>query len=192
MKLNILELSSALEDLENGVAAKEKEYVWYGRLTDYSVLEKAIGREVQNQASLKINNCTLRVRKITEAGTVRFVMTGKKWHGRGDCTECSHASSEDMYAIFCTMAGETMDKIRFKYPGPNGTVFEVDVFTNPDGSFKEWCKIDWEVKGVVTEFPPLPIQLQDVIFGGNEDYTPEQHHIVQRLLNKEFVNKFNS
>jgi hypothetical protein len=28
--LNILTLKPALEDLENGVAAKEKEYVWYG------------------------------------------------------------------------------------------------------------------------------------------------------------------
>lgn len=188
MSLNILDFKPALEDLENGVAAKEKEYVWYGRLTDRSVLEKAISTEVQSQASLKINDCTLRVRKIIGNGSMRFVMTGKRWIGRGECSECSHASSQDMYDIFCAMAGQTMDKIRFKFQGPGDTVFELDMFTNPDGSFKEWCKVDWEVPMAVTEFPALPFVLEDVIFGGNDDYTAEQRKSVDKLLNKEFIN----
>lgn len=190
MSLSILSLTPALEDLENGIAAKEKEYVWYGRLTDLSVLEKAIAKEVQSQASLKINDCTLRVRKVIDNGEMRFVMTGKRWVGRGECQECSHASSKDMYDIFCAMAGQTMDKIRFKFQGPGDTVFELDMFTNPDGSFKEWCKVDWEVPEAVTEFPALPFTLQDIIFGGNDDYTPEQRKAVNKLLNEEFVNQF--
>ncbi len=187
--LNVLTLKPALEDLENGVAAKEKEYVWYGRLTDLSVLEKAIGKEAQSQASIKQNNGTIRVRKVTENGSVRFVLTAKAWKGRGECDEVSQASSNDLYDVFCKMAGQTMDKVRFKFPGPNNTVFELDMFTNPDGSYKEWCKVDWEVPDVVTDFPPLPFVLEDVIFGGNDDYTPEQRKEVDRLLNKEFVNE---
>jgi hypothetical protein len=45
------------------------------------------------------------------------------------------------------------------------------------------------VPDVVTDFPPLPFVLEDVIFGGNDDYTPEQRKEVDRLLNKEFVNE---
>lgn len=190
MTLKILELSPGLEDLENGVAAKEKEYVWYGRMTDLTQLEKATGKEGQSQASVKQNNGTIRVRKVTDNGQVRYVLTAKAWKGRGECDEVSQGSSEDLYNVFCSMAGETQDKIRFKFPGPNNTVFELDMFVNPDGSFKEWCKVDWEVPDVVTEFPALPFVLEDVIFGGNDDYTPEQRKQIDNLQNKVFTNKY--
>lgn len=186
--LNILHLNQGLEDLENGIAAKEKEYVWYGRLTDTSVLERATHSEQQSQATIKQSGGSVRVRKVVDTGVVRYVLTSKAWRGRGECDEVSQAASEDMYKIFCTIAGQTMDKIRYSFPGPENTVFELDVFTNPDGSLKEWCKVDWEVPDNVTEFPALPFILEDVIFGGNDEYTPEQRKTVDKLLNKEFVN----
>lgn len=180
----------ALEDLENGEVSREKEYVWYGRLANPEELKKAIGHETQKQSSVKAKGGTIRVRETVAMGQLRFTLTGKAYVGRGDAKEVSMPASEDMYEVFKAIAGESMDKIRYTYPIEGTDLkWEVDVFIDLHGNPKEWVKIDLEVPEETSEWPPLPITLSDMIFGGNDEYTPEQRAKLDELYANVFTNK---
>jgi CYTH domain-containing protein len=183
-------LGIALEDNENGEASREKEYVWYGRLTNPEELKKAAGQETQKQSSVKGKGGTIRVRETVSMGQRRFTLTGKAYSGRGDAKEVSMPASEDMYEVFKSLAGESMDKIRYTFPIEGTELkWEVDVFIDAQGNPKEWVKIDLEVPEETNTWPPLPVTLSDMIFGGNKEYTPEQKAKLDQLYATVFTNK---
>lgn len=185
-----LNATIALEDLENGEKAKEKEYVWYGRLTNAEELQKAVSQEVQKQSSLKGKGGTIRVRETGAMGQVRYTLTAKAYTGRGECDEVSVPVSKDLHVVFRLISGESMDKIRYTFPIEGTSLkWEVDVFIDAQGNPKDWIKIDLEVPDTVTEWPPLPVTLADTIFGGNDLYTPEQKAKLDELYATVFCNK---
>jgi CYTH domain-containing protein len=180
-----------LEDMENGQISREKEYVWYGRLTDSEQLKKAAGQEKQRQSSLKGKGGTIRVRETIGLGQVRYTLTAKAYSGRGDAKEVSAPVSKDMHEVFKMLSGESMDKIRYTFPIEGTELkWEVDVFIDAQGNPKEWVKIDLEVPDETSEWPPLPVTLADMIFGGNDEYTPEQKAKLDELYATVFTNKF--
>jgi CYTH domain-containing protein len=184
-------LRPALEDMENGQAAREKEYVWYGILTNPQELQKAASQEKQRQSSVKGKGGTIRVRETVAMGQRRFTLTGKAYSGRGDAQEASVPVSQDLHEIFKSIAGESMDKIRYTFPIEGSDLkWEVDVFIDAQGNPKQWVKIDLEVPEETNEFPPLPVTLAEMIFGGNEEYTPEQRAKLDQLYATVFTNKF--
>lgn len=183
-------LRPALEDLENGVKATEKEYVWYGRLTDVEQLKKAVSQETQKQSSLKGKGGTIRVRETAGMGQVRFTLTAKAYSGRGEAQEVSVPVSKDLHEVFRAISGESMDKIRYVFPIEGSELkWEVDVFIDEQGNPKDWVKVDLEVPTETNEWPPLPITLADTIFGGNDLYTPEQRARLDELYGTVFTNK---
>lgn len=186
----LLKHNLGLEDLENGQKAKEKEYVWYGRLTDVSELQKAASQETQKQSSLKGNGGTIRVRETGAMGQVRYTLTAKAYSGRGEADEVSVPVSKDLHEVFKAITGESMDKIRYTFPIEGSELkWEVDVFIDAQGNPKDWVKIDLETPGEMTEWPPLPVTLADTIFGGNDLYTPEQKAKLAELYSTVFTNK---
>lgn len=183
-------LNIALEDNEDGTKSREKEYVWYGRLANPAELQKAAGQEVQKQSAIKVPGGTIRVRETTAMGSVRYTLTAKAYSGRGDAEEVSLPVSSDMCDVFKAITRESMDKIRYTFPIEGTDLkWEVDVFIDPAGNSKGWVKIDLEVPEETSEWPPLPITLTDMIFGGNEEYTPEQKEKLGVLFTTVFNNK---
>lgn len=183
-------LCIGLEDLENGNVSHEKEYVWYGRLTDVEALQKATSKEVQKQSTLKGNGGTIRVRETTGMGQVRYTLTAKAYSGRGEAEEVSTPVTKDLHEVFRMIAGESMDKIRYTFPIEGSDLkWEVDVFIDAQGNPKDWVKIDLEVPRETTEWPPLPVVLADMIFGGNEEYTQEQKAKLDELYSTVLTNK---
>lgn len=183
-------LNLGLEDLENGQASREKEYAWYGRLTNPEVLQKAAAQETQKQSSLKGKGGTIRVRETIALGQVRYTLTAKAYVGLGDANEASTPVSKDLHEIFKAITGESMDKIRYTFPIEGTDLkWEVDVFIDAQGNPKEWVKIDLEVPDTVTEWPPLPVVLADTIFAGNDQYTTEQRSKLDQLFATVFTNK---
>lgn len=183
-------LKLGLEDNEDGNTEKEKEYVWYGRLTNPEALQKSVKQEIQKQSSIKGKGGTIRVRETTELGQVRYVLTGKAYTGLGEADECSVAVTKDLHSVFQRITGETMDKIRYTFPIEGTDLkWEVDVFIDLQGNPKDWIKIDLETPGSMDEFPPLPVVLGDVIFAGNGQYTPEQRAKLDELFATVFTNK---
>ena len=199
MKTNLLEspfatmitgFRTALEDLEDGKKHREKEYVWYGRLTNPEMLQKAAKQETQKQSSLKGKGGTIRVRETISMGQVRYTLTGKAYSGRGDADEASTSTSKDLHEVFKAITGESMDKIRYTFPIEDTSLnWEVDVFIDINGNPKDWIKIDLEVPDAITEFPPLPVVLADMIFGANVEYTQEQKAKLDELYANVFINK---
>lgn len=188
---NILHaLRLGLEDLENGEKSREKEYVWYGRLTNPSELAKAISKETQKQSAIKGSGGTIRVRETIAMGQLRYTLTAKAYKGFGDADECSVPVSKDLHEVFKAISGESMDKIRYTIPIEGSDLkWEVDVFIDAQGNPKEWVKIDLEVPEETNEWPPLPVTLADTIFGGNNEYTPEQKAKLDELFATVFNNK---
>lgn len=183
-------LVPALEDMENGQISREKEYVWYGRLTNPEELKKAAGQETQKQSSVKGKGGTIRVRETVAMGQRRFTLTGKAYSGRGDANEVSVPVSQGLHEVFKAISGESMDKIRYTFPIEGSDLkWEVDVFIDAQGNPKEWVKIDLEVPEETNEWPPLPVTLADMIFGGNKEYTPEQKAQLDQLYATVFTNK---
>lgn len=188
---NILQqLQAALEDIADGKVAREKEYVWYGRLTDPEQLKKAASFSVQKQSSVKGKSGTIRVRETTKDGQIDYTLTGKAYVGYGDANEVSLPVSKDMCEIFRQLSGESMDKIRYEFPIEGTDLkWEVDLFIDTQGNPKDWVKIDLEVPTEMNEWPVLPVLLADTIFGGNGEYTPEQKAKLDELFSTVFTNK---
>jgi CYTH domain-containing protein len=183
-------LVPALEDMENGQISREKEYVWYGRLSNPEELKKAAGQETQKQSSLKGKGGTIRVRQTVGMGQQRFTLTAKAYSGRGDAKEVSVPVSQDLHEVFKSISGESMDKIRYTFPIEGTELkWEVDVFIDAQGNPKEWVKIDLEVPEETSEWPPLPVTLADMIFGGNDEYKPEDKAKLDELYATVFTNK---
>lgn len=185
-------LSVALEERTDGVADKEKEYVWYGQISDFEQLKKAVSTEKQSQSSMKGVNGTTRVRRVLkDNGQADHFLTCKNYTGNGECDEVTQRTTEDMWRAYRGATGESMDKIRFVFPIEGTDLkWEVDIFVGLDmKGMKAWCKIDLESPTDLTEFPPLPIQLNEVIFNPLKQYTPEQDKKVKELYATMFTNK---
>ena len=183
-------LGLGLEDEANGVTAREKEYVWYGKLTNTADLQKAANQELQRQSAIKRDGGQIRVRETTSKGVVDYTLTAKHYVGRGDASECTVEASKDLADVFRSIAGESMDKLRYTFPIEGTDLkWEVDVFIDLEGNYKGWVKIDLEVPTTITEWPPLPVGLSEVIFGGNDPYTPEQKEKLDLLFATVFSNK---
>lgn len=180
----------ALEDIADGNVAREKEYVWYGRLTNPEQLKNAASFSVQKQSSVKGKGGTIRVRETTANGQVDYTLTAKAYVGYGDANEVSLPVSKDMCEVFKQLSGESMDKIRYEFPIEGTDLkWEVDLFIDSEGKPKEWVKIDLEVPAAINEWPVLPVLLADTIFGGNSEYTAEQKAKLDELFATVFTNK---
>lgn len=217
MKLNIFQLASkynfGLEDDSSGVASTEVEYVYYAKLKDPSILEKATHVEAQEQWNFKVAKTDknaaegrLRVRKTTIDGKVEYVLTIKTEQKALQATttqintntlsasqnlrEVGLEATEDVFEMFKLMADQGMIKTRYNLP-VEGTdlVFEVDRFLLPNGEFSEWVKVDLEVKGKLTELPKLPEAFTDVIYNQKDQQTEEEKELVWRLYETVFLTK---
>lgn len=217
MRRNIYQLSQsyhlAMEDDSSGVASKEKEYVFYAKLSDPTVLDKATRVEQQEQWSFKVPKTDknalegrLRIRKTTVNGNVEYVLTMKTElkapvasneesntsvaPPTQDMREVGLNASEDAFQMFKLMADNGMIKTRYVLPiEGSDMVFEVDRFILPNEEWSTWVKVDLEVKGTLTEIPKLPEGFTEVIYNQKDQQTDEEKDLIWRLYEEVFLTK---
>lgn len=157
----------------------ENEVVIYGRITNFSGLEKAVKVVHQEQYELKPakkgdkpDKGKIRVRKETIMGVETYTLTTKV---TGDSSEMASnkeytiAIDREFFDAFKAIANSGMIKTRYYFPlakmeimdHSKSTVeassvhnepeafYEVDVFSRPDGMRFTWCKIDLELDEVM-------------------------------------------
>lgn len=111
----------------------------------------------------------------------------------GGRTEIAQECSEDMFTAFKFLSGKGMIKHRHRFPTApeSDRVFEVDVYLKPDGSYHDWCRIDFEVHSLKDAVPALPVSVnQDtLITAAKEDMTPEENRIVTKLYDDVFLTR---
>lgn len=191
---------AAMEEVADGKAVKEIEFVFYARITNFDELLKAAAKEHQEQWEIKVpktdGNATkgsMRIRKtVKENSSPEFVFTTKvPVPGTNDKIETPVPTTESQFKSFMYMSDSGMIKDRYFYPVEGSElVWEVDVFLKPEGGYYEWCKIDLEVKnreGFV--MPPLPFELADVITNQTGERTPEEEARVRSLYESDFRTK---
>lgn len=181
----------AVEEIADGKVHDEYEYVWYGRVVDFSVIRNAFESEIQRQSFVLLPNGLVRVRKTIKDGQVSFVETTKLFTKDGGRKEFPEPCSELKHQFFMLATGESMDKTRYRFRAGGGLTWEVDLFTDLSGNFKPYCKIDLETNGPLDHLPELPIALEDVIFvdptKGRPD--PATQARIDNLNKRMFVNK---
>lgn len=219
MKKNIFQLTQgfnfAMEDDSTGVTSTETEYVFYAKLADPSILEKATRIEAHEQWSFKVPKTDknaaegrMRIRKTVVDDREEYVLTMKtelKAPGALNTPANSSApaasqsmrevgleASNDAFEMFKLMSDQGMIKTRYNLP-VEGTdmVFEVDRFVSygGEGEWSTWVKIDLEVKGTLTEIPKLPEGFTDVIYNQKDQQTEEEKELIWRLYDEVFLTK---
>lgn len=154
-KLKLLNL--ALEDIADGLARKEREFVWYGVIDDASVFT-GMSSSFQIQCNIKDDCGSVRVRKAIEfnEGThtnTEYTLTVKSKTKAQDASESMEATlptTKSFFDTFESAVDEIMVKRRYTFK-QNGFNYEVDVATKElrlpqEGDF---VKIDIEVSDVV-------------------------------------------
>lgn len=185
-------LRPALEaEIADGQAHSELEYVWYGKIEDFDILNRAVKKIIQRQSFVLMNNGLIRVRKTIEDGVVSYVETTKLFGAGGVRKELPFPATALKHEFFMRATGESMDKTRHTYPAEGGLTWEVDIFTDLDGNIKPYCKVDLEVSAPLKVIPTPPIKLSDVIFVDPSKGRPDRETQlrIDELNKRMFVNK---
>lgn len=193
MRINTKDLVASLE--AEGKAEIELEYVLYGKIENFTELDKASSKEEQEQWEIRVEKgpkhpiagC-IRVRRLPGE---RYILCMKQIvEGKDGKIEVEQDTTADMFKTMKSLASAGMHKMRYVFEIPDSiNVWEVDVYFNPDGTMQQWCKVELEVKEPVSVLPPLPLQLSEVIANQWKNRTPEEHAKVDELMKSVFLKK---
>jgi CYTH domain-containing protein len=212
MKKNLKQIMMALEEQASGKASFEREYVFYARLSDKRLLDKATHVETQEQWTVKIakndsNHAsgTIRIRRTDDNDKVSYVLTIKtpvkpleRDTAKSDTVvadasqnmlEVAIDASEDAFEQFKMISEQGMKKTRYTFP-IDGTdlKFEVDLFDGQKDD-KPWVKIDLEVKQHLDSIPQLPSGFEEIIYNQKDEQTQQEKDIIWNLYEKIFLIK---
>jgi len=194
MTNSLHDLFASMEAEEaNGTAQKELEYVFYGKLTDFTELERAAGKETHEQWEIRVEagdknpypGC-VRVRRYQGERYVQCIKVITPGEDAKDEVELE--VTKDIFEFVKKLATGGSNKVRYIFEIPESqNVWEVDVYVKPDGTFEEWCKIEMEVKEPVDAVPKLPVTCTDVIVNQYKNRTEEEHKKIEELMRTVFI-----
>jgi CYTH domain-containing protein len=212
MRKTLKQLMISLEEQATGKANFEREYVFYAKLADKSILDQAVHFEKHEQWALKIPKtdknhsiATIRVRRTDDNGKVSYIQTVKtpigavnRDTGNTNATapnasqnmlEVANDSSEDAFKQFKLIADQGMKKTRYTFPIEGTDLkFEVDVFDGQSGE-TPWVKIDLEVDKPLENVPALPEGFTEIIYNQKDQQTDEEKQIIHSLYENVFLIK---
>jgi hypothetical protein len=196
-------MNFAFEERADGKAENEHEFVFYAKLSDPAILEKATSKEDQEQWSFKFksfnnHDVRMRVRKTTKDEKVEYVQTTKVFNSTHDdvpvYSELPIPTTEEGFNQFKLFCDNGMIKRRFEFPvtiNDKTFTFEVDCYFKEDGSYQEWVKIDLELAPEETNLADwislLPSGFTDII--KQSDATDEQKKFISELYSSVFLTK---
>ena len=172
-----------------GQTQLEVEFTIYAELQDTRVLEQAVSKERQKQVEISLDTDTDIRQRIRSINDKRWLITTKEppEQGFGNLeTECD--ISKDMFDTLVKATKEDMVyKVRHFYPIPGTNLqWEVDAFYSQAGTFHPWVKIDLEVPSLEMEIPPLPFQVNSVIYADSDDLTIVEKRKISKLWDEEW------
>lgn len=190
-KLGILASMEAYD----GTIQKELEYVFYGKLSDFTELDKAVSKEEQEQWEIRVKESAeqpvpgcVRVRKLPGEQYILCIKTINKESDAKD--EVEMETTKDVFEQIKKLATGGMHKMRYVFEiGQGKNVWEVDVYFKPDGTMHEWCKVELEVKEPIDAVPSLPVTMTDTIVNQPRQRTDEENALVDKLMAEVFVKK---
>ena len=181
MPFKLLAMAFEQEIQEVVKKEREQEITIYARMKNPAGLAQANDTEQHIQAEVKISPTRrLRVRKTSINGQANeYTLTTKVNLGGSSenvrtFDERTAKISEEVFSMIRRTVESYQKKARYIFnvekmtvTGNNqsldieGMKFEVDVYTNSNGSQSEWCKIDFEIQGMEEKFKAAGIDVQD-------------------------------
>lgn len=210
-------LKLGLEDAVNPVSGKqtETEVCIYAKIGDFAALSQADEVIHQVQAGIVGPNGKIRVRAETRGDKTTYTETIKaeapnQIEGLSANIEYNNPVDKDYFNAFCVMAGEAISKDRYEFKAkkveglavddngvgfdPSLLTFSVDTYRSENGTYKPWCKIDFEIDELLKYMgqqgdgkpAKLTLRLSKLPFKPTEAFfadkaTPEQQAIVDDL-----------
>lgn len=186
-------------DQPDGKTRVETEIEIYGTMRDMAQLSQAADWEIQEQWGLYIPKTDKnagtggpRVRMTQNSdGKTTYVLTTKVKLKAGN-NECEEPSSSDMFTMFKMLGDTGLRKKRYFFP-IEGTemCFEVDVFTNANGTPCPEVKIDLEIKGDLPEgfdemSIELPFEMSDIRIISPGRKSDEDLKYVRKLFSEKY------
>lgn len=173
-----------------GKTELEIEFTIYAELQDTRVLEQAVTKELQQQVNISLDTETDIRQRIRSVNDKRWILTTKEPAERGFGnleTECD--ISKDMFGTLMRATKEKLVvKTRYFFPIPGTNLqWEVDVFNTKSGGEHPWVKIDLEVPNLEMEIPPLPFQVNSIIYADSDDLTIAEKRKISQLWDEEWV-----
>ena len=173
-----------------GKTELEVEFTIYAELQDIRVLQQAVTKEVQQQVNISMDTDTDIRQRIRSINGKRWILTTKEPPERGfGNLETGCDISKDMFGTLMRATKEKLVvKTRYLFPIPGTNLqWEVDVFNTKSGSEHPWVKIDLEVPNLEMEIPPLPFQVNSIIYADSDDLTIAEKRKIDTLWDEEWV-----
>lgn len=191
--------NDGLSKLENrGKAIREKEFMVFARILNFSQLKKANRAEIQEQYIIPIDKTeenagqgAIRIRKITARnGRSRYELTTKNKMDIGDSIEVTVPTTKENFIQFKVLSSVSMMKHRYTFK-INGTdkKWEVDVVPDGNGSYYPWARCEIEVDDLNDKnVPELPLEVEELILPpelgklSQEEYDEKTKPIMDRFF----------
>lgn len=176
---------------EDASTQVEKEYEFYAKIVDERELANAISVIKIEQYGVFVphsdDNCCsgqLRVRKsITDDGEPVYTFATKTPMPGGGKLETEIETNEAHFIQFMNICDSGMVYTRHIFPIEGSEMkWEIDCVETGTGGFRETVKIDLEIKGEVSEIPPFPIQLENIIVKNNETNSDEERAQIKNIV----------
>lgn len=187
------ELIPSNEEAATGVTEKEPELCFYLHATDLQELRGAIAAIEQEQYSMPsfdskkkfLGNIRIRRTRDSKNPNNKFVMTIKN-KTVGDTDSTAYEVTEDIFLQFRKLVdGAGLYKHRYVFTIPDSDlVWEVDVFSDGEGGYFEWVKLDLEYpEGQKPEkTPPFPISYDKVLTHGKDEDVDQIRELYDRYF----------
>ncbi len=189
MIINSLYLTRvAMEDASTQV---EKEHEFYAKIVDERELAQASSIIKIEQYGVFVphtdaNCCSgqFRVRKsITDDGEPVYTFATKTPIEGGGKLETEIETNEAHFIQLMNVCDSGMVYTRHIFPiAGTDMKWEIDCVETGTGGFRETVKIDLEIRGEVTEIPPFPIQLENIIVKNNETNSDEERAQIKNIV----------
>ena len=210
-------LKLGLEGVVDSASSKqaETEVCIYAKIGDFAALSQADEVLHQVQAGIVGPNGKIRVRAETCGDKITYTETIKakapnQTEGVAANMEYNNPIDKDYFNAFCVLAGEAIPKDRYEFKAkkveglavddsgvefdPSLLTFSVDTYRAENGTYKPWCKIDFEIDELLKYMgqhgdgkpAKLTLRLSKLPFKPTEAFfadkaTPEQQAIVDDL-----------
>ena len=181
-------LRIALEGAINGKAARELEYTFYGKLSNFDQLEQAVEVEEHEQWRLPLETEQPIKARLRLINGRRYTLTTKVARpGQLGVEEVNSDVTQDMFNHLKMAAVDGYKKSRYSFPIAGTSLkLEIDVFMDRSGNKHPWVKLDLEVASPDQRLPDLPIDFTELIVENGPKQTLEEKRFVRKLWDTEW------
>lgn len=183
--------AQAIASMEGDIDGRlhtEIEFTFYVKMTDLSVLDKAIRKEEHEQWNLPIKTSIDGRARLRLVDGRRPTMTTKvQRKGMLGWEEVDADIPMDLYNHLREMSVNGYRKTRYTFQTlVPGLYWEIDVFRDKMGQRHPWVKVDLEVEDINAAIPKFPFDIEGMIQADDDNLSKSDRNFIDDLWRNEW------